>query len=187
MTYGTHRLGAVALGTVLGYAALPRWGWVGAVVIAIVTTIGGVWPDVDVAGSAASRRHPLLRALWCMTLLVVARSARRLQGHRTLSHSIFGIVLSLLVFAGAIHAAAAVADAFLGRTAVPHFQGLLLPALGALCAGMLLHVTMDGCTQSGVPLWLPVTTRRVRLAPEALRVRMDTTYFAERGGRARGR
>jgi inner membrane protein len=45
--------------------------------------------------------------------------------------------------------------------------------------GYLSHLILDGCTPAGVPLFGPLSWRRVNLLPAALRVR--TGSFAEKG------
>lgn len=183
MTYGTHRGAALLLG-IGGAAALHARGWgvTEVVLLVVATALGGVWPDVDTPHAAASRRHLFLRLLWCLGPGWLALSARRFQGHRALSHSLLGVMVSTAFVSGLLW--------WTGRYLPGEIAGRLpgtavmasLFAAG-FAAGQLLHVGMDACTESGVPLWLPVTTRRVHLVAAPFRTRMDTAHFQERGGR----
>lgn len=182
MTYGTHLgVGLVAVGGLVPVLA-PRVGLPAALLFGAMLAVGSIFPDVDAPTTAASRRHPVLRLLYLLTLGPVSLLAVRLRGHRTLTHSLFGIVLSGAVF-GAV--AWAVYPILLAHVPVAWPTRELWT--GAAAAGVLLGtwlhvVAMDGLTVSGVPLGLPWTTRPYHVLPAFLRVKMETGYFRERKG-----
>lgn len=179
MTYGTHLATGLAAAGCLVPVLAPRIGLSAALLWACMLGVGSVWPDVDTSSTAASRRHPLLRLIYLGTLGVVSLLAVRLRGHRTLTHSLLGIVLSVAVFAGVAWSVHPWVVAYLPLW-VPERELWTASIAGGFFLGTTLHVGMDAATLSGVPLLLPYKTRSHFIVPELARVRMDTGYFRER-------
>lgn len=86
--------------------------------------------------------------------------------HRKLTH--------YLLTAGAVIAGAW----FAASELVPEHAAMIARGVAT---GFLMHLAMDGCTRSGVPLFWPVWRRAVHLLPARLRVRtgggMDTVVM----------
>jgi inner membrane protein len=123
--------------------------------------IWGSWlPDADRLGARVhrrgwvARRHLAVAALGAvlrLPLVVFALLAR----HRGLSHT--------LAACGLLAAVAGLLAAVLG--------GVGAAAAAGCALGYCAHVLADACTPSGVPLWWPVSRRRVWLVPRPLRIR----------------
>ena len=114
-----------------------------------VAALCGLAPDIDKAGSTASR------SLGFVTR-VLSWGIERGFGHRKGFHSLVGVALGFLV--GELLGAA-----------------LGLSGLGALVAfGWAAHLLTDAWTVRGVPLFWPVLATRVRLPP-----RISTGSWAE--------
>lgn len=107
----------------------PVWlpGWLLAVIL------GGVAPDIDEPESGLGRR--------CWWL---AWPLKRMVGHRTLSHSVLGIVLAGIL-AGAV---------VWWQSPPPHQATLALVIGLGLMVGMAVHVLGDLLSGS-VPVWWP--------------------------------
>ena len=106
----------------------------------IVAAACGLAPDIDKAGSRASRSLGLLTR-------VLSWGIERSFGHRGGFHSILAAMLAYVV--------GDMAGSLVGLT-----------GLGALLAfGWTVHLITDAWTVHGVPLFWPVTTARVRLPP----------------------
>lgn len=103
-------------------------------------TVGGLVPDLDEPSSALGRRCWWLA--WPLAWLV---------GHRTLTHSLLGVVLT------------GWALALLGSARLSPGLVSLAPLLGlAVSSGMLVHLLLDACSGS-IRLWWPLP-HRVTLA-----------------------
>ncbi|MEW6545189.1 MAG: metal-dependent hydrolase [Nitrospirota bacterium] len=122
MSGKTHAAVAAAVGVWTGGMSAPAW--------TLAVVLGGMLPDVDEPWSAIGRR--LWWLAWPLKLLV---------GHRTLSHSILGVIGAgtVIWFIGLHH----------GWTReIP--LGIML--------GMLIHILLDALSGS-VMVWWPRPTR----------------------------
>jgi membrane-bound metal-dependent hydrolase YbcI (DUF457 family) len=153
-------LGAVAASRALDLDTLDT-------AAAVAGAVWGSWlPDADRLGTRLHRRGRLGRRNLAIAVLSAAlrlplRAFALLSRHRGGTHSLAACAL----FA----ALAAVVAAAVGG---------LGAALAPGCAlGYCAHVLADGCTPSGVGLWRPFSSRRVRLLPR--RAMIPTGSFRE--------
>ncbi len=156
MRNATHEL----IGASVGLAAARA---VGADPVLTAITVGAAvcgsrLPDVDQLGARVHRRTRLERrgilfgaagAILRVPLVVFALVAR----HRGVTHSLAAC-------------AVLVAGAALLAGALP----LLVFGAWGVALGYGAHVLADACTPSGVTLWAPFSSRRVRLLPAGARI-----------------
>jgi hypothetical protein len=141
--------------------------------------VGALLPDIDEPKATVARlpsvasrvvrdalgRGPLRRALMLpieslaraveALTVALAGSVKARLGHRGAVHSLAaGLGLTLLVVLALTVAEAPCAPRWVGA---------------AFGLGYLSHLVGDGLTGRGVPLWWPLSTRRVCLGPAALR------------------
>jgi inner membrane protein len=137
MSGHTHVTVAAAVGVWLAPAVVsPRSATSALAVWLLGVTVGGLLPDVDEPASVLGRR--------CWWL---AWPLARLVGHRTLTHSLLGVVLI------------GWALATLGPALLPPVLAPLAPLLGlAVSSGMLVHLLLDACSGS-ICLWWPLPPR----------------------------
>lgn len=108
---------------------------------------GALLPDIDNARSTLGRKFG-----------IVSKTIQHLAGHRTLFHSILGLVLGSLLAIGLEQVVIALLDQ----------RGFVLPAhvlstshlvfFGVLF-GCVMHIAADALTQGGVPLLWPMHKR----------------------------
>jgi inner membrane protein len=138
MTSRTHEAGAVAL-MLAGVAFIPIGAVTPATGIAALfaNLIGSLLPDID----QASNR------LWDMVPggNLVGRGLRRLfLGHRTLTHSVLGIIIIYKLINWGLPQ--------LFNQSVINTQILIY----SLMAGFLSHLALDLITEDGLPLLFPI-------------------------------
>jgi inner membrane protein len=113
----------------------------------MAVALGALLPDIDNARSTLGKR-----------LGFVSREIQHVAGHRTIFHSILGLVIGSLLAAGLERLVAYLLS----------LRGLILPAhivatshlvfIGVLL-GCILHIAADALTQGGVPLLWPIHKR----------------------------
>lgn len=133
MTWNTHVLGGVIAGTA-GAIALKTPIPMSVVAIAAVSA---VIPDIDIPGSKITKIRGLKWISRPLSILI-----NKLGGHRGVFHTpILYVVLSILLML--LH--------------VPMFlvQGFLL--------GTLSHILLDALNPAGVPLFWPLSKKRVHI------------------------
>ncbi len=111
--------------------------------------IGSLLPDID--HDESKLRHMTGTARGSLGGCLASPLVALLGGHRALTHTLVAwLIVSLPVLAA---------------LAVGAGQGIAL----AFSVGYLSHVMADALTVSGVPLWWPVSERRVHALPRPLR------------------
>ena len=117
----------------------------------VAAASGALVPDLDTPGSMIARAlGPLRFVLWMVLRLIGV-------GHRGATHSLVGL------------AAASAAIAALGGALLP--PALVPRIVAGFAVGYASHLVLDAMTVRGVPLWLPVSSRRVHLLPHGVRWR----------------
>ena len=120
----------------------------------VLVLFGALLPDIDHPNSILGRRcGPISRALhhWC--------------GHRSITHSIFGILLLLGLCIGIGSLTIALGDSQ-GILFSASSQAMLRLALYSLLFGYTLHLLADSLTKEGIPLLWP-SKKRYGLIPLA--------------------
>jgi inner membrane protein len=158
MRHGTHELVGVSVALagarVLEAPALETAG-------AAVAAFYGSWlPDIDQLGSRVHRRSaPERRSLVAGLVGVVLRlpvlAFAVIARHRGVCHSLAGAFLAGLLAA---------------LVCAPVGGAVWIVVGGGVFAGYMAHLAADALTPSGVPLWVPLSRRRVWLLPRAWRI-----------------
>lgn len=113
--------------------------------------VGALVPDLDTPGSLLARTFgPFRFGLWVLLRLIGV-------GHRGMTHSLLGL-------AAATAAVAAVGGALVS-------PALVAPTVVGFAVGYASHLLLDAMTARGVPLWLPLSGRRVHVPPRGVRCR----------------
>lgn len=138
MTSRTHDLGAfAALITVYHFLGLPFLGWPTIITASIANIVGALLPDID---QASNRLWDLIPGG-----NLVGRILRKLFiAHRTLSHSILGIVIIYSLTHWVIY-----------KIFNPTFVNPGIVFL-SLMIGYLSHLILDSLTEEGIPLLFPI-------------------------------
>ena len=160
VTAKTHDIGAlVAVLAVYQYFGRPVLGWATTITALIASMVGALLPDID----QASNR------LWDLLPVgnLIGRVLRRLfLSHRTISHSLLGLVVIYLV-----------ADWVIVKLFNPSFVNPTI-VLIALMTGYISHILLDALTEDGVPLLFPIKWRFG--FPPWRRMRIKTNHWFER-------
>lgn len=138
MTGRTHDLAAfTALSVVLVHVPLPQISLATALVAFSANMIGGLAPDIDQPTADLWRKLPA-------GSIIGRIFSPFLGGHRTISHSLLGIVLF----------------GFLARELLGMISGVLLVDMQivwwAFMIGFVSHLLMDTLTTEGVPWLFPI-------------------------------
>lgn len=112
-----------------------------------MVALGALLPDIDNAHSTLGQK-----------LGWVSKTIQHLAGHRTLFHSLLGLLLGSLIALGLDHLAIyllaqrgfVLSSNFIGET---HF------VLIAVLFGCIMHIAADALTEGGVPLFWPKRKR----------------------------
>jgi inner membrane protein len=139
MTARTHDLAAItAYAIVVTIQTVRPVTVASAIMILLFNQIGGVFPDIDQPTAPFWRNLPVGRFFG-------KAFDRLLGGHRFLTHSLLGLVLSGWLFHWLLH-----------------MLNLLIPKMDAhlvwwaFMIGMASHLLMDIFTKEGIPLLLPL-------------------------------
>ena len=158
MRHGTHELIGVSV-ALAGAKALdaPPVETAG---VAVAAFYGSWLPDIDRLGSRVHRRsQPERRSLVAGLVGLVARlpalAFAVIARHRGVSHSLVGAS-----FAGLLAA----------LVAAPAGPAVSTVVATGVLAGYVAHLAADGLTPSGVPLFTPLSRRRVWLVPRPWRI-----------------
>lgn len=157
MTASTHRIGGITAGITLAamwHANIPESGLVIAGAL-----LGSLLPDIDNRHSSISRKWEfislfvsagqfLIRVLANVLPGKPKQYIRSLIGHRGITHSL----AATLIFPGLIYVIG---------ISIDHTETMGLLAVG-IAGGILSHLLFDMCS-GGVPLFMPLTTKRITL------------------------
>jgi len=133
----------ISVPPLMGASNIPLELLVKKIVFYFFVGFGALLPDIDNAHSSYGRK-----------LGWVSREIQHVAGHRTLFHSLLGLVLGSALAVGLQQ----LVMYLLGQ------RGLIVPAqfigasnlvLIAVLIGCILHIAADGLTEGGVPLFWP--------------------------------
>ncbi len=105
--------------------------------------IGALLPDIDNARSTLGHK-----------LGAVSKSIQRIAGHRTIFHSLLGLVLGSLLAVGLQQVIIWLLSQR-GLTVPADFVGASHLVFFAVLFGSIMHIAADALTQGGVPLFWP--------------------------------
>ena len=112
-----------------------------------MVAIGAILPDIDNAQSTIGRRFG-----W------ISKEIQRIAGHRTIFHSLLGLLLGSLLAIG-LEQLVVFLLAQRGFIFPSRFVAKSHLVFVALLFGCILHIVADGLTESGVPLLWPYRKR----------------------------
>lgn len=158
MRHGTHEL--IGVSVALAGARLVKAPAIESAGTAVAALYGSWLPDIDRLGSRVHRRSGPERRSFVVGVLggvlrLPAFAFALFASHRGVSHSLVGAFTAGLL--------AALLAAPLGST-------VWAVVAGGVFAGYAAHLVADAMTPSGVPLWAPLSLRRVWLIPRAWRI-----------------
>jgi len=113
----------------------------------IMVGFGALLPDIDNARSTLGQK-----------LGWISKGIQHLAGHRTLFHSILGLILGSLLAIGAQYLIIYLLGQRGYTTPALYIQGSYL-VFYAVLFGCIMHIAADGLTEGGVPLFWPIKTR----------------------------
>lgn len=128
----------------------------------ILVLFGALLPDIDHPNSILGRR-----------CVLVSNTLHRWCGHRSITHSILGLVLILALCAGLGSLIIAVCGSQ-GIVFVASSMTMLHLALFSLLFGYALHLLADSLTKEGIPLLWPYKKRYGLIPLVAFRFRVGT-------------
>jgi len=157
----THAATAIAAWTA-GCAAASTAGWPPptAAVIAgtVIAAVAAYVPDIDHENSRAAKSLGIATRTISKVISAVA-------GHRGATHSLAATAVVSAAAWSASWAAASAVGATSSASTVAAWTA------SATATGYLTAILGDATTIQGIPLWLPVTHRRVWVLPRPLRLR----------------
>ena len=200
-----HMVGGAVAGAGVAVAFAPDGGI--ALGVVLLSALSALVPDIDHPHSTVSKRLRPLRVLyvvllsnpltwllasptlprrpWLGGLMEGRRKVRGLIAHRSITHSLAGMVLCVGVWAAFLWGVGALVagsrGALLARDALPasglpFTPGILsgwsfawLLGSAAFAAGYASHIVLDMTTRSGVPLLAPFGDRRYWILPRPIR------------------
>ena len=127
----------------MGASNIPLELLVKQIVFYFFVGFGALLPDIDNAHSSYGRK-----------LGWVSREIQHVAGHRTLFHSLLGLVLGSAL-AVALQQLVVYLLNQRGLILPAHFIGASNLVLIAVLIGCILHIAADGLTEGGVPLFWP--------------------------------
>jgi membrane-bound metal-dependent hydrolase YbcI (DUF457 family) len=109
----------------------------------VAVGFGALLPDIDNAHSTLGRK-----------LGWVSREIQHVAGHRTLFHSLLGLLLGALLALG-VQQLALYLLSLRGLTLSEHFMNTTHMIFFAVLFGCVMHIAADALTEGGVPLLWP--------------------------------
>jgi inner membrane protein len=158
MRHGTHEL--IGVSVALAGARVVKAPALETAGTAVAAFYGSWLPDIDHLGSRVHRRSGPERRSFVVGFLggvlrLPAFAFALIARHRGVSHSLVGTFTAGLL--------AALLSAPLGSM-------VWVVVAGGVFAGYVAHLVTDAMTPSGVPLWAPLSRRRVWLVPRPWRI-----------------
>jgi len=177
MNYHTHRIAGICLGTAAGLFLEQKAPVVG--LLAIAGGVGGLLPDIDEPNSYFGKHFTF-----------IAKPMKKFLGHRSLTHSILGVILLFAIFVllsyikneNAPYILIGIYILFIiicfptlsfiligglyaiSQTGMAWEDAYIFTAFGFVL-GQISHLFMDLITINGIPVFYPFSKKRYSLLP----------------------